>query len=533
MNTLLLPKGPEESVSNFIIIGANGSGKSHLGVWIEENQGEDINVLRISAQRALTIPKTIVVKSEEAAWNKIYYGNETEKNKGYKWEWGKPTSTLVNDYESVLSAVFARENRENKAYVKECKQLEAEEKTHNKVPKMISDLIIEVWDSVFPHRKIKLEDASIKVALPSDETTTYQANNMSDGERVAIYLIGQCLIAPTNTIVVIDEPEIHLHKAIMHRLWDEIEKRCSDKTLVYITHDLDFAASRKDATKIWVKSYQGNLTWEYSILDPNADIPDKLYFEVLGSRKPVLFVEGEKGSYDSHLYSYIYDGYNVIPCGNCYNVIAMTKAFNNEEVKKLHNNNIVGIVDRDYMTREEINAIENNNIKVLPIAEIENLYLLEGVVRAVAENQELSADDIFKSVKEFVFNEFLKEKETQICKMCERDIHHKLKGYSVGKKPTKADLGKQLKDIVDQIDTDGMYEEYENQIDQIIAEQSYDELLLLYNRKSLHKRVSPFFELATDNYPKLVLRLLKTDRGKVIIDSMRKRCPNLSEVKEL
>ena len=43
MNTLLLPKGPEESVSNFIIIGANGSGKSHLGVWIEENQGEDIN----------------------------------------------------------------------------------------------------------------------------------------------------------------------------------------------------------------------------------------------------------------------------------------------------------------------------------------------------------------------------------------------------------------------------------------------------------------------------------------------------------
>ena len=132
MNTLLLPNGPEESVSNFIIIGANGSGKSHLGVWIEENQGEDINVLRISAQRALTIPKTIVVKSEEAAWNKIYYGNETEKNKGYKWEWGKPTSTLVNDYESVLSAVFARENRENKAYVKECKQLEAEEKTHNK-----------------------------------------------------------------------------------------------------------------------------------------------------------------------------------------------------------------------------------------------------------------------------------------------------------------------------------------------------------------------------------------------------------------
>ncbi|MCI6153831.1 MAG: hypothetical protein PUI84_06275 [Bacteroidales bacterium] len=207
MNTLVLPKESATSVSNFVIIGANGSGKSHLGAWIEEKQGEGINVLRISAQRALTIPDTIVIKSEEAAWNRIYYGDEKEKRKDYKWKWGQPTSTLVNDYESVLAAVFARENRENKTYVEDCKQLEAEGKPHNNVPKMISDLIIEVWDSVFPHRKIKLEDASIKVTFPNHETTTYKANNMSDGERVAIYLIGQCLIAPTNTIVVIDEPD--------------------------------------------------------------------------------------------------------------------------------------------------------------------------------------------------------------------------------------------------------------------------------------------------------------------------------------
>lgn len=533
MSTLLLPNEMVESVSNFVIIGANGSGKSHLGAWIEENQNEGINVLRISAQRALTIPKTIMVQSEEVSWNKIYYGNETDKRKDHKWGWGNPTSTLVNDYESVLSAVFARDNKENKAYVDECKQLEAQEKPHNNVPKMISDLMIEVWNSVFPHRKIKLEDACIKVALPNDETATYQANNMSDGERVAIYLIGQCLIAPAKTIVVIDEPEIHLHKTIMHKLWDEIEKCCSDKTLVYITHDLDFAASRKDSTKIWVKSYQGNSTWEYSILDSNGDIPDRLYFEVLGSRKPVLFVEGEKGSYDTHLYSYIYDGYNIIPCGNCYNVIAMTKAFNNEKVRSLHNNNIFGIVDRDYMTREEITSLENHNIKVLHIAEIENLYLLEGVIRAVAENQGLSADEKFESVKTFVFKEFSKEKESQICKMCERDIHHRLKGYSVGKNATKVYIGEQLKALVEQIDTNGMYEEYENQIDQIIAKQNYDELLLRYNRKSLHKRVSPFFDLASNNYPELVLRLLKTERGKSIIDSMGSRCPNLPEVQEL
>lgn len=36
----------------------------------------------------------------------IFYGNPTQTDKGYKWKWGKETSTLVNDYESVLSSVF-------------------------------------------------------------------------------------------------------------------------------------------------------------------------------------------------------------------------------------------------------------------------------------------------------------------------------------------------------------------------------------------------------------------------------------------
>ena len=69
-----------ESVQNFVIVGANGSGKSHLGAWIEQ-QSANGEVLRISAQRALSIPDSITIKSEEAAWNKIYYGEELHHDK--------------------------------------------------------------------------------------------------------------------------------------------------------------------------------------------------------------------------------------------------------------------------------------------------------------------------------------------------------------------------------------------------------------------------------------------------------------------
>lgn len=103
-----LPCAPHElpikDAQTIVLIGANGSGKSHLGAWIELNND---NVLRISAQRALSIPEVITVKSQENSWNKINYGSETELNKNYKWDWGrKYTTQLVNDFESVLSAFF-------------------------------------------------------------------------------------------------------------------------------------------------------------------------------------------------------------------------------------------------------------------------------------------------------------------------------------------------------------------------------------------------------------------------------------------
>lgn len=72
---------------------------------------------------------------------------------------------------------------------------------------------------------------------------------MSDGERVIFYLIGQCLAAPENGIIVIDEPELHLHKSIQIPLWSEIEKLRNDCLFVYLTHDVDFASAKENSKK--------------------------------------------------------------------------------------------------------------------------------------------------------------------------------------------------------------------------------------------------------------------------------------------
>lgn len=55
-----------------IIIGANGSGKSKLGAWIEQQDLQ--NVHRIGAQRNLNFQEITPLKSYEQAEGTVFYG---------------------------------------------------------------------------------------------------------------------------------------------------------------------------------------------------------------------------------------------------------------------------------------------------------------------------------------------------------------------------------------------------------------------------------------------------------------------------
>ena len=512
-----------QSERSFVIVGANGSGKSHLGAWIEKNNGKPDSVLRISAQRAISIPDIINLKSEEVSYSHILYGDDYNKNKDVKWGWGKETATLVQDFEYVLSGVFARKNKENDNYVSECRRCEEQGVTKPMLPKMISDKIVEIWNAVLPHRQIVLKDSKVLAKVPGSEEE-YHGKEMSDGERVAIYLMGQCLIAPEGTTIIVDEPEIHLNRMIMHRLWDKIEEFCPDKTFVYITHDLEFAASRKESCKIWVKAYHGNVNWELQVLDNNDEIPDELMMRVLGSRRPILLVEGEKGSYDYQIYPYIYDDFDIIPAHNCHGVIAMTRALNNPAVRRLLPYDIAGLVDRDFMTEQEINAYHKDKIYTLDVAEVENLFLLEPVFKAVAVQLMHDPDEKFKSLHDTLFAKFEADKELQILGMCQKEARHKLTAIDTKPKDKSLEaLKERVERIKASVDIDALYAERKAQVDRIIAERDYVALLRAYNNKGLHAEANRI--LGIGNYRDMVLRMLKSDKGPEMLTALRAVTP--------
>ena len=203
---------------------------------------------------------------------------------GVRWQSNAATS-LLNDFDYLVQVLFAEQAN---------KSLETHQKARRgdlKKPEPTRfERLTEIWERLLPHRKLHITGGDIKVAA-DEHGALYSASAMSDGERAIFYMIGQTLTADSNSVFIIDEPELHVHRSIMAKLWDELEATRQDCVFVFITHDLEFSASRA-AQKFAILEYEPAPLWKIEAVPDNTGFSEELTTLILGSRRPVLFVEG-------------------------------------------------------------------------------------------------------------------------------------------------------------------------------------------------------------------------------------------------
>jgi ABC-type cobalamin/Fe3+-siderophores transport system ATPase subunit len=519
--------------NSLIIIGANGSGKSKLGAWMEQQDMKTVH--RIGAQRSLNFGEYIQLKSYEQAENLLLYGkNEIDLKKMMRWynpnnSWkSEMTTKFINDYENVLAALIAMKNKQNDAFIKDCKERESRREQHTKTPETVVDTLKTIWKNVFPERDIDFDDAKVTATFYNDsnQEISYKGMEMSDGERVGLYLMAQCLIIPSNKTIIIDEPEIHLHRSIMNHLWTEIEKSRPDCFFIYITHDTQFAANHRQAKKIWVKSFDGS-KWDLEEIQDSL-IPEQLLLDIMGNRKKVLFVEGTAGSYDTKLYAEIYKDYYVVPCGGCSSVISHTKSM--KATPQLHDLKCYGIIDRDYRRDHEIESLKKYGIYALQVAEVENLFLVEELLVIVNKIRDPQNNDRIERIKKIIIEDRYKNQiNQQICEAVKAEIKYILSTIEItGKTDHEAKVT--LKNAVDSISYDNMRTVIEEKFNNAIG--SYKNVLAVFNCKSLTTQMTDIFglkKLENDDknaYCDFIIGQLHGDKAQKIIDAIIPYLPN-------
>lgn len=516
---LQLPKseGGTESIEvsgSLLFIGANGSGKTRLGTWIENSSPQKDIVHRISAQKSLSMPDSTTPMSIELAKNMLIWGHKDNKSNksAFKYQ-QKPATTLLNDYEKLMIYLFSDETESN-AKFKAAYKISSE---NIEAPVTKLDQVKMIWEKILPHRELIIGGLRIQTKVKGDDASTYNSSEMSDGERVMFYLIGQCLAAPENGIIIIDEPELHLHKSVQAPLWREVEKLRSDCLFVYLTHDVDFAVAQEGADKIWLKSFDGKL-WEWEKIQQDENLPDNLLIEVLGSRKPIVFVEGENGSFDVSLYREILGDYLVVPRGSCSQVIQSVKALRVNA--QLHQMQVIGIIDRDRRVAQEIKALESDKIYVLSVAEVENLFCIPEILSIVSKRLARDPVSDLQAVKDLIFGNLSGELEVQVSLRVASEIKYRLNFFDDKSRGENA-LNTALQNLAASIDVNKIYTSSLNEFNDILASKNYPQLLKVYNRKSLPNQVSSALGLSKGGLSDLVVRLARSDAKDDIKNALR------------
>jgi ABC-type lipoprotein export system ATPase subunit len=496
---------PIINFEQLVVVGANGSGKTRFGSDIEKRYSTKTH--RISAQKSLSMPFEVSPKSKTKAEMEFQFGYqydnmETTVRQKFSNRWGnKPSTFLLDDYEKLMVLLHTEEYEESLKF----KQGQIER------PITKLDRVESIWQTVLPHRKLIKKAGIIETYPTGKPQNNYNATEMSDGERVIFYLVGEVVCAQENSIIIIDEPEMHIHKSLIKTLFDLIEIERPDCCFVYLTHDIDFAFSRQTATKIWTKSYEEDNSWDYEFLDEAMPIPEQLYLEVLGSRKPVIFIEGDNSSIDYEIYEQVYFDFTLKPLGGCEKVIQSVKSFN--EQNDFHHIESFGIIDRDRRQDADIVKLNSKKIWVLDVAEAENLLLIEPIVRELASYLGKDSEEIFNLVKQNLIMFFESQLNSQILIHFKEILRRELLQLTNFEEKNINSVLTEIDSTYSSINKQDLYNSIKQEFENVVSKKDYNSVLRLFNLKNALIPNSKVCELIgvknKEDYKNLVITLLK------------------------
>lgn len=222
-----------------------------------------------------------------------------------------------------------------------------------------------------------------------------------DGERNALLIAGDVLTAKPGTLLIIDEPERHLHRSIISPLLSLLFAKRSDCAFIIATHDIDLPLDNETARVLLVRSalYSGSVvqSWEADLLEPGASLDEEIKRDVIGSRRRILFVEGKEDSLDKPLYSLIFPMVSVVAKEGCKGVEQAVNGL--READSLTWILAWGIVDGDNQNTERVASLSERGVFAVPFYSVESVYYHPWIITRVATrlSQITSADPVAKA----------------------------------------------------------------------------------------------------------------------------------------
>ncbi len=461
--------------STTVIIGANGAGKSSLINELRKNSIDEMYVL--PAQKLLYFVSNTFGRD---SINKDQYIANL-KNVETKYNTIQiQTQKIEDDFSSAFTKLIT-------LWVKDfAKVVTDNARGVGEVSIALLDRVEQIWNQIFPEITFYPEpnDRVLEVIRNGNK---YSINGLSDGERCVLFYIGNVLLAPENSYIVVDEPETFLNAAVYNELWDLLISERPDCQFIFASHNMDFVQSRTNATYIWCKKFEAPYDFDYEQLKESQEFqefPLTLFAEVSGTRKPILFCEGTKNSIDYQIYSKLFSEFCFVkPVQGHKQVIQYTKAYN--KLKKSHGNEAYGIIDYDWMDEARIQNYKKKNIFVLPFNEIEMFLIDEEIVNYVLSDDEEDKKQKIKKLQDTVISLCITNKDKIISIALKKKLDEFMEGNLIEtREPTEDEARTFLENLSGKFDITSKLGNLTKIVEDSIASSDFSKILKICNLKN-------------------------------------------------
>ena len=385
---------PPESISLgagqvLFILGANGTGKSSLMMHFAAQYGG--RVKRISAHRQtwMNNDKPDMTPSDKQQTQQRILSKDHGIASRYRDDFG-PQRISIIIYELIDAENDRARRIANKHDSGDINGAQEEAKTEapiTTINKLLRQSNLPIEISIGQNQQLLASKPDGK---------KYSVAQLSDGERNALLIASEVLTAQSETLLVIDEPERHLHRSIISPLLGQLFQARPDCTYVISTHDhglpLEFPNARTLLLRSCTFDDERAQHWEIDELPADAPLDDSIRQDLLGARQRILFVEGTSKSLDKAIYGLMFPMASVIPKGSCDNVEQAVAGVRG--AGGLHWLQVYGVVDGDGYEADQVENKQGQGVYVLPFYSVEAIYFHPRIIAQVAKRrQDLQGDD--------------------------------------------------------------------------------------------------------------------------------------------
>lgn len=404
------------------VVGANGSGKSTLMQnFATNNHGK---VRRISAHRQVWFQSNAMdLTPASRQENQTNITNQdTQDQSRYRDDYAAQRSQVtifdLIDSENVEARQIANAARSGNMELVE--KLAREQAPLSKMNDILRISNLDVT--------ILVEEGSKLMAVRGD-SPPYSIAELSDGERNALLIIASVLTAPKNILILLDEPERHLHRSIVSPLISTLLGYREDLAFVVSTHDVSLPLDQGSASTLLARAFNHNPKyWTIDYIESVDELDEDIAEAVLGSRRNIMFIEGDASSLDLQIYQILLPEVTIKSAGSCSEVEKIVKGLNSSSA--CHRVKAVGIIDRDNRSEDECTALLVSGIVALDQYSIESIYYHPIVIRAlldrVAVISGLNVEEVFSMIEQDVLDVAAQHKDRLAARMAQRKAANEL-----------------------------------------------------------------------------------------------------------